>query len=332
MVSKHNKAKLILLATVVAGALITYWGLAFNEGELIIESEHLPVTITGMYDDVVTCNQPSCSYAVKPRVYDLALAVEGYTTDRRAISVRRNRTTTATYEAIAVPTLTPAEPTAHYTQLLYATLEPNGRTDLWQRALISDQKVTSLESAGRVNIREADANPKAVVETADGVLIEVDLVEQTKRVVAVPEAWEEWKLLGQKWVVWREGGRYFWAPFSYKPEDKRALAITSLDHIIAADDDTAWILSQSELDIDLSPNLKTIVDLFEQEQNGGTVSPDTTPFRWYQLDLAKDQTKLLTELKWTGQDDLSWEDWYQKADVSKREIYLRVDGESWLAE
>lgn len=325
-----DKGKLVLGGSVVLALLIGFWGLAFNRGELVVVSEVQPFTVAGMFDQPTTCENRECSYEVKPRIYNLTIIAEGYTSQTNSVNVKRNRSAEVEYVPLPVPQLAEAAAGDDYTDLLYAVNGSGGETEIWLRDPISDQKLTTLASGKVERFYNSVSNPLAMVLLDDASVVEIDKVRQRKQVVNVSRKWDQWRLLGEGWLAWNEGTNFFYAPFAYQPNTKLPLPVTSVDHVVAADKDTAYFVSQIQTGA-ASGNQEgdSFVDLFIDLDNLDLADiGEDSPYYLYQLDMLNDEIIFLDELPWTGKNNLRWQERYSKEDLSLS-LYLFVDGEAY---
>ena len=310
---------LVLLLTGVLAVGISYWGLAYNQGSLQITSPVLPVTISGMYDMPVECDQTLCTYKVKPRVYNLNLSANGYTSTTAAASVKRGKTTKTTYEPLPVPKFTKDQTESTYDDLIYVTTTGQ-ETTLWQRDLISDQQITTLADAEITQIYAETANPIVLIKTDGGTLIEINLLSARKKEVKLPFAKDHFKLLGKKWMTWNEDTQFYYAPFGYTLDNRLSLPIKSSDHIVSKNDQTAYFISQIPLAEANTEANNALVELFNITSDSAEIDAskvdDDQPYLLYRIDLLADKITYLDKLEWTGKDELTLIKSYTRSDLA----------------
>jgi hypothetical protein len=250
MLNRRSKAILVLLGSIFVALGVSFWGLKYNTGELIIESSVVPFTIKGMYDDPVLCELKVCVYEVKPKIYQLSFENPDFTAQNAEAILGRNQELRLRYEPEKIPSLIPYKTsTLTYKNLLYLEDGAKNSTDVLLRSTNEELvgKITNFAGSQPLDLWTDQGHQYALVTTEDLTYVELNLAKKRKRVVEPEAKMTNLRLVGKDQLVWSEGSFVYIGEYGFPPKSKELLKIANTDQISSIDSEDAYLISKENL-------------------------------------------------------------------------------------
>jgi hypothetical protein len=303
MANRRSKAILVLLGSIGIAIAVSFWGLTYNTGELIIESSVTPFVINGMYDQPETCELAVCVFVVKPKIYNLEFSSENYTNETAEAFLKRGQTLRLSYEPEKIPEITEYQNSSlTIKNLLYLEDGENGSTDIFLRdGNETDQKITNFAGDQPIKLISDKGSRYALAITEAGDYVEIDLEAKRKKIVKIPKTMTETRLIGEKWLIWQENNQFYIGEYDYPPKDKNKLRIESIDHIVGLDKKTAILISKANLDPENQKtasgnNLISLLGKSNEADELATELGKEGQYRIYKLNLDTGETSYIMDL------------------------------------
>lgn len=255
-------AKLVLLLCFVGAIAVTYWGLAFNQGTLTINSQVVPFEIDGVFDTPYVCETAPCNLELKPKLYNVILTADTYSPDKQSVVVKRGKTTELAFDSFKLPEVVEIDLNreTNLREYFYDRASTDETIEIWLRSPQGDQLLTRLPEGTIVEqVLFEPGHPYALIKTDDAIL-EIHVPSTRKRSVVINNDWLNYKVLGASYIAWEtEQGVYF-DDYNLESEEGKPLPVSGLDSVSALDNNTFLLLGDFD-----EVNEVSIIDVFRND-------------------------------------------------------------------
>lgn len=262
---KKLSPKIVLLVALLSSTAIAYWGIAYNQATVIINSEldNYQVEIGNITN---TCIAQACEYKVKPKNYLVTINASSYTDQKEEIALERGDKIEITYEPLKLPEI--EESNTRLEEYIPAQLRTgsSGEQLLWvnQGEDLGEKQVTRFANAlTSPTIEVSPSRNFVLVKSLDQIWL-VDVQKETKKTYefALDEQPTRFRFISDDLVVVENQTNY--EIYNLKEGTSSRFPITNIRHVIATSTGDIAVLSYEDLSTVRTNKTKDLLSLISE--------------------------------------------------------------------